>query len=99
MGLLAAVGMEPSQLARMTIVEGVAVGTIGVALSIIGAVGTTISFSLITPIIIGFRDPVRFDFWSLLIWGPVAIVVVTAAAAMPAWRNARLEVLEALQYE
>jgi putative ABC transport system permease protein len=99
MGLLAAVGMEPAQLARMTIVEGVAVGAIGVALSVIAAVGTTIAFSLITPIIIGFRDPLRFDFLSLLFWGPVAIVVVTAAAVMPAWRNARLEVLEALQYE
>jgi ABC-type lipoprotein release transport system permease subunit len=83
----------------MTVAEGAAVGAIGVALSVVAAVGTTIAFSLITPIIIGYRDPMRFDFWSLLFWGPVAIVVVTAAAVMPAWRNARLEVLEALQYE
>ena len=99
MGLLAAVGMEPSQLASMTVAEGAAVGAIGVALSVFAAIGTNIASSLIIPIIIGFRDPLRFDFFSLLFWGPVAIVVVTAATALPAWRNAHLEVLEALQYE
>lgn len=99
MGLLAAIGMEPSQMARMTVTEGIAVGIIGVILGVAGAVVMNIAFFFIIPILIGWQDPLRFDFFSLLLWGPIGIIIVTAAAVMPAWRNAHLEVLEALQYE
>jgi ABC-type antimicrobial peptide transport system permease subunit len=51
------------------------------------------------PILVGFRDPLRMDFTSVAIYGTVGMVVVLAAAAWPAWRTSRLEVLEALQYE
>ncbi|MHB8464523.1 MAG: FtsX-like permease family protein [Acidimicrobiales bacterium] len=99
LGLLAAVGMEPRQLARMTITEALTVGIIGVLLSVIGAVVMNIAFTLLVPIIVGYKDPIRFAFSSMAIWGAVALVVVVAAAALPAWRTSRVEVLEALQYE
>lgn len=99
LGLLAAVGMEPGQLAGMTVAEGASAGLIGVALSIGGAVVTTIGFYWILPIIIGYKDPLVFDFASLGLWAPIALVLVTAASLLPAWRNAHLEVIEALHYE
>jgi putative ABC transport system permease protein len=99
LGLLAAVGMEPSQLSFMTLAEAAAVGVIAVLLSVVGAAGMTVAFYFVVPIIVGFHDPLRFSFGSLAVSGPAAIIVVMAAAALPAWRTSRLEVLEALQYE
>lgn len=99
LGLLAAVGMEPSQLAGMTVAEGVSAGVIGLALAFVGSIVIETGFYLVLPIIIGFKDPLRFDFYSFLIWGGVSLVLVTAAAVWPAWRNARVPVLESLQYE
>ena len=57
------------------------------------------AFILITPLIVGFRDPYRLDFAAFAVYGVLTIVVVLAAAAVPAWRASRLEVVEALQYE
>jgi putative ABC transport system permease protein len=99
LGLLAAVGMEPVQLGRMTLAEGVAAGVIGIGLSLGGAIIITVGFYWVLPILIGFRDPLRFDFISLAFWAPAGILLVAVAALLPAWRNAHLEVLEALQYE
>jgi ABC-type antimicrobial peptide transport system permease subunit len=56
------------------------------------------AFILITPLIVGFRDPYRLDFAAFAVYGVLTIVVVLAAA-VPAWRASRLEVVEALQYE
>ncbi|HVX69240.1 MAG TPA: FtsX-like permease family protein [Mycobacteriales bacterium] len=99
LGLLAAVGMEPAQLARMTVAEGLSAGVIGLAFAILGSVLIETAFYLELPIIIGFKDPLRFDFYSYLIWGAVSLVLVAAASLLPAWRNARVPVLESLQYE
>ncbi|HUE58746.1 MAG TPA: FtsX-like permease family protein [Acidimicrobiales bacterium] len=99
LGLLAAIGMEPSQLARMTLSEGAGAGLIGTVLSVGGAVIATIGFYWILPILIGYKDPLLFDFGSLLTWTPIVIVLVTLASLLPAWRNAHLQVVEALHYE
>jgi putative ABC transport system permease protein len=99
LGLLAAVGMEPSQLARMTVAEGVSAGVIGLALAFIGSIIIQTAFWLVLPIIIGFKDPLRYDFAAFAIWGAVSLVLVAGAALLPAWRNARVPVLESLQYE
>jgi putative ABC transport system permease protein len=99
LGLLAAVGMEPWQLARMTVAEGVGAGVIGLALAFLGSIVIETGFWLVLPIIIGFKDPLRYDFASFAIWGAVALLLVAGAALVPAWRNARVPVLESLQYE
>jgi putative ABC transport system permease protein len=98
-GLLSAVGMEPSQTARMTVAEGAGAGLIGVALAVIGSVVIEIAFAWVLPIDIGYKDPLRLDFASLAVWVPASLALVVAATVLPAWRNARLEVVEALQYE
>ncbi|HEX6394237.1 MAG TPA: ABC transporter permease [Acidimicrobiales bacterium] len=99
LGLFAAVGMEPNQLASMTLAEGAGAGLIGIALSVGGAVISAIGFYWILPIIIGFKDPLIFDFATLVIWGPIALLLVTVASLLPAWRNAHVPVVEALHYE
>lgn len=98
-GLLSAVGMEPSQTARMTVAEGAGAGIIGVALSVIGSVIIEIAFAWVLPIDIGYKDPLRLDFSSLAVWVPASLALVVAATMLPAWRNTRLEIVEALQYE
>ncbi|HVV77829.1 MAG TPA: FtsX-like permease family protein [Mycobacteriales bacterium] len=99
LGLLAAVGMEPAQLARMTLAEGISAGVIGLALAFVGSLIIEFGFYLVLPIIIGFKDPLRFDFVSFFVWSAVSLALVAAASVLPAWRNARVPVLESLQYE
>ena len=99
LGLLAAVGMRPSELSRMVMAEAGVIGVIGAVLGAIGSVGMYVAFHLIVPVVIGFSDPLRFDVGAVGVYGPIAIVIVLLAAAWPAWRTSRVEVLEALQYE
>lgn len=99
LGLLAAIGMEPPQLARMTVAEGLAAGVIGLAVAFVGSLLIETGFYLVLPIIIGFKDPLRFDFMAFVVWGAVSLALVAAASLWPAWRNARVPVLESLQYE
>jgi len=44
-------------------------------------------------------DGVSIDLVALAVYGVPTCVVVLAAAAVPAWRASRLEVVAALQYE
>ncbi|HVT19981.1 MAG TPA: FtsX-like permease family protein [Mycobacteriales bacterium] len=99
LGLLAAVGMEPAQLARMTVAEGVSAGVIGLAFAFLGSIVIETAFYLELPIIIGYQDPLRYDFISFAIWAAVSLGLVAGASLLPAWRNARVPVLESLQYE
>jgi putative ABC transport system permease protein len=99
LALLAAVGMAPGELGRMVVAEGVAVGVVGTLLVFGGGTGTYFALHEVVPIIVGFRDPFRLALPAIPIWGAVATVVVVAAAALPAWRTAHVEVVENLQYE
>jgi putative ABC transport system permease protein len=99
LAMLAAVGMEPTELSGMVLVEGTVVALVGSFVASIGAIGMYTAFHLCVPILIGFRDPWRLAPMSLAVWVPIAVATVLAAAALPAWRNARIPVVEALQYE
>jgi putative ABC transport system permease protein len=94
LGMLRAVGMTRSQVRRMIRYESVITALIGAAIGI--ALGIVLSVLLIA----------RVDFivlsWpilSLIVFVVAAIVVGLIAAIFPARRAARLNVLEALQYE
>jgi ABC-type lipoprotein release transport system permease subunit len=91
--------MEPSQLVKMTLAEGLSAGVIGLALALIGSIIIETGFHLVLPIIIGYKDPLRYDFAAYFTWAAVSLVLVAAASLLPAWRNARVPVLESLQYE
>ena len=99
LGLLAAVGMQPSELSTMVFAEAGAVGAAGTVVGTLSSVIMLSGLIFLIPIMIGFRDPWRADLTSVAVYGTVAMLVVLAAAAWPAWRTSRVEVLEALQYE
>jgi putative ABC transport system permease protein len=94
LGMLRAVGMTRWQVRSMIALESVVTALIGAVIGI--ALGIVLSVLLI----------VRVDFlvvsWpvlSLVIFALVAVVAGIAAAIFPAQRAARLNVLQALQYE
>jgi putative ABC transport system permease protein len=94
LGMLRAVGMTRWQVRTMIALESVVTALIGAVIGI--ALGVVLAVLLI----------VRVDFlvvsWpvtSLLIFALVAILAGIVAAIFPAQRAARLNVLEALQYE
>src|SRR5207302_882709 len=94
LGMLRAVGMTRWQVRSMIALESVVTALIGAAIGI--GLGVVLSILLI----------VRVDFlvlaWpvgSLLVFALVAILAGLVAAIFPAQRAARLNVLQALQYE
>jgi putative ABC transport system permease protein len=96
LGMLRAVGMTRRQMRRMIRHEAVVTALIGAALGLpLGvALGALVTQSL-SQYGVSFSLPVG----SLVVFTIVAIVAGIAAAVLPARRAARLNVLEALQYE
>lgn len=98
-GLLAAVGLSPGGLGRLVLVEAAAVAVVGTFLgTVVGLVmlGAFVeAFFLSVP----YRVPFAPDLTAPLVYGLVALGVLGAAAAWPAWRTSRLQVVEALRYE
>jgi putative ABC transport system permease protein len=93
-GMLRAIGMTRRQVRRMIRAESVITALIGGALGI--ALGIVLGALLVARVdFIQFTLPVV----SLIIFAVMTIVVGILAAIFPARRAARLNVLEALQYE
>jgi len=99
MGMLAAVGMTPPRLAQMVLAEAGIVGVVGVALGTLGGVVTLWAMLEVAPLVVGFSNPFRADWSSVVTAGGIAVVVALAAAVWPARRAARTEVVPALRYE
>jgi putative ABC transport system permease protein len=99
LALLAAVGMQPGEMARMVVSEAGTVAVAGVALGV--AAGAAMSLGLVyaTVILIGYEDPFTLDLFSIPVAAAIAVAVVLLASGIPALRTSRLEVVEALQYE
>ena len=99
LGLLAAVGMTPREIAAMVLAEAAIVGVVAVVL---GAPTSIVMFGgllLVGPIVIGYHDPFVVDVASIVVYAIVTMVVAVAGAWWPARRSARVEVLDALRYE
>jgi putative ABC transport system permease protein len=93
-GMLRAIGMTRRQVRRMIRHESVITALIGGALGI--ALGIVLGGMLIARVdFIVFSLPI----FSLVVFAIAAILVGILAAIFPARRAARLNVLEALQYE
>jgi putative ABC transport system permease protein len=99
LGLMAAVGMTPQELGRMALTEAGAIGVLGSVLGTVAGAGMLMGFFGAAPIMFGIGEPVHADLRAPLVDGILALVVVLAGAALPAWRTVRLQVVEALQYE
>lgn len=99
MGMLAAVGLAPDGMARMTLLEAAALGVVG---TITGAVFSVPLFEAIrdtNALAFGIRAPFRLAAAAPAAYAVIVVAVVVAGASLPAWRASRLEVVEALQYE
>lgn len=98
-GMLGAVGMEPAMLARMVLVEAALVAAVAIVLTATGGMVMLWALNRVAPLLVGFSNPLAPDWWSLVVWGGVSLVVTLLAALWPARRAARTEVVAALQYE
>ncbi|MGQ0432109.1 MAG: ABC transporter permease [Microthrixaceae bacterium] len=99
LALLAAVGMEPRSIGRMVVLEAVVVGVLGSVVGAVLAVGMFLAFYALTPLLIGWENPMRFALWSVPVYGVITVVLVGLGALLPAWRASRVNVVEALAYE
>jgi ABC-type antimicrobial peptide transport system permease subunit len=91
--------MTPKELFRMVVVEAVTVSVVAAFLG--AALGFLLLASLldVTPLLAGYHDTYSPDIASLLVFGPIAVIVAVAAAAWPGRQAARTPILEALKYE
>jgi putative ABC transport system permease protein len=98
-GMLAAVGMTPSELRSMVRWEAAIVALLGVLVTGTAAIGQYYALNRIVPVFIGYKDPFVRAPASFVVYGAIAIVTAVLASLYPARRAARVEVLEALRYE
>jgi putative ABC transport system permease protein len=99
LGLLAAVGMQPKELARMVLFEALLVGIVGSVVGVVVALPMYGGLLLVGPVLIGFKEPFVVDAGSAILYSVVAVLVALLGSAWPAWRTSKIEVLAALQYE
>jgi putative ABC transport system permease protein len=96
LGMLRAVGMTRRQARRMVRHESVITALIGAALGL--PLGVFLA-ALVTEALSQFEVEFKVPVGQLVVFAIVAIAVGILAAVLPARRAARLNVLEALQYE
>jgi putative ABC transport system permease protein len=96
LGMLRAVGMTRRQVRRMIRHESIITALIGAALGL--PLGTFLAL-LVTRALGQFEVQFRIPAGQLLLFAVVAVFVGILAAILPARRAARLNVLQALQYE
>ena len=85
----------------MIVAEGLTISIVG---ALLGAVffgfGVLLIMIYITPLLVGYVDTYSPDLGSLLVFGPIAIVVALAASLLAGpTRPPRTPILEALTYE
>lgn len=99
LGLVSAVGMSPRSLASMVVIEAVAVGIVAVVLGSLAALGATEAFLHALHVMIPYPMSLRVDIAAPFLYGAITLAVLVVAAALPAWRTARLDVVDALRLE
>jgi putative ABC transport system permease protein len=96
LGMLRSIGMSRRQMRRMIRHESIVTALIGATLGLpLGVLLAALTTSAAGSLGIGFHLPIQELAWFVLL----AVVAGIAAAALPARRAARLNVLQALQYE
>ena len=83
----------------MILAEAVLVAIAGSIVGVLVAVPMFGGLLLIAPVLLGWKEPFVVDPTTAVIYSVIAVIVALLAAAWPAWRTSRIEVLSALQYE
>jgi putative ABC transport system permease protein len=99
LGMLAAVGMTPGELARMVLYEALLVSVTAVLVELPIGIVHYAAVLLLAPILIGFKNPFVLDLGAAASYALLAVGVAVVAAGWPAWQASRVEVGPALQYE
>lgn len=99
LGVLAAVGLSPRALAQLTLADAAVVGLIGGVLGLAAALPNRIGMNSVAVFVAGSAARLQLDPFTGWDYVLLAIAVVIAGAAWPAWRTSRLQVVEALRAE
>lgn len=99
LGILGAVGFGPIAVARMTVFEAVAAGLAGAGLGVIGSLAVFEVLRNAAGVSIGVRPDFSFNPMSGVSATLLATIVVIVGAALPAWRAARVPIVEAIRDE
>jgi putative ABC transport system permease protein len=99
LGLLRIVAMTRGQVRRTILMQALILGTVGLPPGILLGVG--VAYVLNLAMMPSFGHPVEFHFYPGLLTATAAgaLAIVLVAAAIPARRAARINVVEALHYE
>jgi len=99
LGILGAVGFGPRGLALVTILEALAVGICSAALGVIGSLAMYEVLRNVSVASIGTIAPFRFAPGTALYSSILAVIVVAFGGLLPAWRTARLQIVDAIREE
>ncbi len=100
LGIFRAVGGLRQQVAKMVIIEAVAIALIGYVTGVLA--GLFNSYYLVTAavrIIAGYSLPLVIPYFVMMIAAPAIILIAVISAAVPARNAARSNVVEAIGYE
>jgi putative ABC transport system permease protein len=99
LGILRAIGTSRKRIRRMVAIEAVAIGTVGGLLGILFGLSSHYIAILAYGRLLGFTVRYQLVAMPVVVAGLSAAVIVVFASLGPAWRAARLNVVEAIGYE
>lgn len=99
-GVMRAIGADDRAVMRTVIAEGVVIGMISFALSVVFSIPITYLFSTIVSVAV-FNSPMQviFTYLGFAIWLGLILALSTIASIVPAQNAARLTIREVLAYE
>jgi putative ABC transport system permease protein len=98
-GVLRAIGMKRMQVAKLIVTQALALGVISLLPGVLAGIMLAYLVNLVTYPLIGHPVPFELSPWHIGGCFLIALTIAVAAALLPARRAARLQVVEALQYE